>query len=1121
VPIDYRLLGTIEATADGLVLDVGGRRQRALLAILLLSANEPVTRDTLIDKLWGDRAPSDAQHTLDVAVSRLRKALEPAAGDRVVATRPGAYLLHAEPEHVDLRCFEGLAAQGRRALAAGDPGEAKAALRAALAIWRGAPLADLGGEQFARPEIARLEELRESIAEDLIEADLALGHHAQVLGELSLLVEAHPLRERLAALSMIALYRSGRQPEALAVYQSARRALIDELGVEPGPDLRRVELAILEQAAWLDFPRVEPAALEPTATDRLSTRSAQPRRPRILIAVGAGLALAVVLPFVVGGVGGATGRATAGPDTVGVIDTSRGVLEAVVQDVQRPGGVAYGDSSAWITDTARNLLLRANLRGWVVDPIRVGPGPGAVTVGGGRVWVANQLNGTVSEVNPASGSVVARIHVGNGPGALTYGFGSVWVANTTDSTVSRIVAGSRRVVAPIPTGSSPAGLVAGFGGIWVVTATGRVLFIDPRSDRVTRSLPVGGGPVGVAVGGASVWVAESGGSVARLNPHTGRVQRTRIGGAAHGIAFAGGAVWITTGAGKVARLNPRTGATSFVKVGNQPSAIAAAGGHLLTTVLPASATHRGGTLTIIDQLLRPDQTSDPARAWFTAEQQMLSVTNDGLVTYRRTGGPGGNTLVPDLATAIPAPADGGRRYTFQLRPGIRYSSGQLVSPADFKHAIERDFAVGKNIGAAGPYLGIVGARQCIRSGAHCDLSDGIVADAQTGTVTFHLVAPDPDFLYKLALPFADAIAPGTPDQVLSATQIPATGPYMTSSYVPYHRWVLVRNPRFREWSAVAQPRGYPDRIVLRFDVASAAAETDVVRDRADVLLSPAVGLHALSTRYRSLLHSGPQFGTVGLVLNTRAYPFTNRAARQALNYAIDRSRLVRLIGGPLVGQVTCQILPPALPGYQPYCPYTVSPGPGGAWTGPDVARAQSLVAASGTRGARVTVVTGAFGTAIPLVTTGRYIVSVLDQIGYRASLRVLRGFTAYDMASGDSRSKPQVSWFGWFTDFPTPSDMIAPVLTCRSFVPASAANLNVAEFCDRTIDTQVTQALTLQASARDAAGALWERIDREITDQAPWVPIYNPVSTVLLSPRVGNYQFHPYYQLLIDQLWVR
>ena len=1121
VAIDYRLLGVIEAVAGGRVLDVRGHRQRALLAILLLSANEPVTRDTLIDKLWADRPPSGAQHTLDVCVSRLRKALEPAAGCRVVLTRPGAYVLHAEPERVDVRRFERLAATGRRTLAAGEPGEAKAALRAALALWRGAPLADVSSEQFAQPEVAHLEELRAVVTEDLMEAELALGRHADIVGELSGLAEASPLRERPAALLMIALYRSGRQPQALAVYQSSRRALVDELGIEPGPELRRVERAILEQAAWLDGPREEPAGQRPAAAGGGRAGSAPARRPRILIAAAAGLALAVTLALLVANAGGATGRTTAGPDTVGVIDARRGVLDAVVKDVRRPGGVAYGDSSAWITDTARNLLLRADLHGRVVDPIPVGPGPGAVAVGGGEVWVANQLNGTVSEVNPASGTVVDSITVGNGPGAMTYGFGSVWVANTTDSTVSRIAAGSSRVVAMIATGSSPVGVVAGYGGIWAVTATGRLLFIDPRHDRITRSLPVGGDPAGVAVGAGSVWVAESGGSVTRFDPRTGRVRRIRIGGMAKGVAYAEGAVWVTTGAGRVGRLDLRTGAKKFIRVGNEPTAIAAAGGHLLTTVLPSPTTHRGGTLTMIAHVATIEETTDPARAWFTVEQQMLSVTNDGLVTYRRTGGPAGDTLVPDLATAIPAPTDGGRTYTFQLRSGIRYSNGESVRPGDFRRAIERVFAVGSGIGTAGEYTGIVGASQCVRAPAHCDLSRGIVADARTGTVTFHLVAPDPDFLDRLALPFADAIAAGTPDRLLSAAQIPATGPYMTSLYVPHHRWVLVRNPRFRQWSAAAQPPGYPDRIVLRLDVPDAAAEVAVEQDRADVLLSPAAHIHELVTRYPSLLHAGPQQGTIALVLNTRAYPFTVTAARQAVNYAIDRGKLLRLIGGPTTGQLTCQILPPALPGYQPYCPYTASSGPGAVWTAPDLARAQQLVAASGTKGARVTVLTGAFGTTIPVATTGRYIVSVLDQIGYRASLRVLPDFSSYDKAAYNSRYRPQVSWFGWYTDFPTPSDMISPVLSCRSFVPASMANLNGAEFCDPSVDAQVRQALMLQASAPDAAGALWARIDREITDQAPWVPIYNPLSTVLLAPRVGNYQFDPNYQLLIDQLWVR
>jgi peptide/nickel transport system substrate-binding protein len=279
-------------------------------------------------------------------------------------------------------------------------------------------------------------------------------------------------------------------------------------------------------------------------------------------------------------------------------------------------------------------------------------------------------------------------------------------------------------------------------------------------------------------------------------------------------------------------------------------------------------------------------------------------------------------------------------------------------------------------------------------------------------------------------------------------------------------------------------------------------------------------LPTLATRYPSQLHSGPLGATVGLVLNTRAWPFNVLAARQALNYAIDRNRLIQLIGGPPTAQPTCQVLPPGLPGYQPYCPYTLNPGPGRVWTAPNLAQAEHLVSASGTRGAQVTVITGAFGTNIPDQATGRYLVSVLDQLGYRASLQVITDWRAYDQRLYDSRQRTQVGWFSWYQDYPAPSDFISPLLTCHSFIPGNPANLNAAEFCNRRIDAQVTHALAFQAHNPSTAAALWARIDHQIVNQAPWVPIYNPRSLVMLSTHVGNYQFDPYWSVLIDQLWV-
>jgi len=1124
--IGYRLLGPLEVTVDGTVVDLGGLKQRVLLAILLLHANQPVHRDVLVDRLWGEHPPAGAEHAVNVYIWRLRKALQAAGGTLGVVTRQGAYLLQAAEEQVDVALFERLVDQGRRALAAEDPGRASAVFGEALALWRGAPLADFRFEPFAQAEITRLEELRAGVVEDRIEADLALGRHAQIVSELEALVAADPLRERLHQQLMIALYRCGRQADALAAYQKARRTLAEELGIEPCQQLRQLERAILDQDPSLDPPPGTGSQRAPAPGNGRRLIPAGTAHPKRMLAVtGAAAAVAALLAGGLATLPGTRASLQAGPDTVAVIDGSRNAVSAVVAGAGRPGGVAYRAGATWVTDTADDMLLRVDPAGQVVDRIPVGRGPAGVAAGFGEVWVANQLDGSVSEVNPAAGVVVATIGVGNGPVAVAYGYGSVWAANVTDSTLSRIDPGSGRVVATIPLGSAPTGLAAGDGGVWVTGAdTGSLVLVDPRTNRVARSIPVGSSQAGVAVGASSVWAAEASGAVARIDPRTGKVRTVRLGGEPAGIAYAGGAVWVANSlGGSVMRIDPRTGSVQRIHIGNQPAAVSPSGRGVLVTVLPSLASHRGGTLTLIAQLSPHDQATDPAVAWMHPIWQMLSVTNDGLVGYRRTGGPTGNTLVPDLAQALPIPADGGRTYTFHLRPGIRYSTGVLVRPEDFRHAIERDFRLSRLGGGAGLYAGIAGAGQCTRTPSHCDLARGIISNDKANTITFRLTAPDPGFLYKLASPFADAIPPGTPDHPIGPAQLPATGPYLTQSFVPRHSWTLVRNPRFRPWSDQAQPTGYPSRIVLRLDIPPGPAVAAVADGRADVLLSPSPALlPALVTRYAGQLHSGPLGATIGLVLNTRVWPFNVRAARQALNYAIDRNTLIRLIGGPLTAHPTCQILPPGLPGYQPYCPYTLNPGPG-MWGAPNLAQAEHLVSASGTRGARVTVITGAFGTKIPLQATGRYLVAVLDQLGYRASLQVIPGEngTAYNTRLYDSRQRTQVGWFSWYEDYPAPSDFISPLLTCHSFLPNNPANLNAAEFCNRRIDAQVAQAIAIQAHNPRTAAALWARTDHQIVNQAPWVPIYNPSSLVMLSTRVGNYQFDPYWSVLIDQLWVR
>jgi DNA-binding SARP family transcriptional activator len=256
--MEFRLLGPLEVTEHGYTLALGGGKQRALLAVLLLHANDVVSTERLIDELWGDSPPATVAKSIQAYVSRLRKQL---GADRLLTRSPG-YVLRVDPSQFDVACFDRLVAEA----ASVDPRTAARKLRAALGLWRGPALADLAYEPFARAEIARLEEVRLAALEQRIDADLALGRHAELVGELEALVTEQPLRERLRSQLMLCLYRSGRQAEALGTYQAARRALVDELGIEPSRKLRELHQAILQQDPRLDLAvgAPEPAVETPT-----------------------------------------------------------------------------------------------------------------------------------------------------------------------------------------------------------------------------------------------------------------------------------------------------------------------------------------------------------------------------------------------------------------------------------------------------------------------------------------------------------------------------------------------------------------------------------------------------------------------------------------------------------------------------------------------------------------------------------------------------------------------------------------------------------------------------------------------------------------------------------------
>jgi peptide/nickel transport system substrate-binding protein len=697
------------------------------------------------------------------------------------------------------------------------------------------------------------------------------------------------------------------------------------------------------------------------------------------------------------------------------------------------------------------------------------------------------LDDTVTRVDARSGAVTKTVPVGGAPTGIAVGDGSVWVTNAAEATVSRIDSSTGSVTQTIHTGNGPRAIAVDASGAWVANdLDATVSRIATASNSVTSTVQVGAGPAGISLAAGSVWVVNRyGRSVAQIGAAAGTLTRT-------------------------------------VALGNAPQAITVVGGRLWVAVSNASSAHRGGTLNVLSGDSGPDSI-DPAVGYDPVSWQMLWMTNDGLVGFERTGGAEGATLVPDLATSLPAPTDGGRTYTFRIRPGIKYSNGIPVRASDMPATIERDFR--SSSPGTGYFQGIVGADACMKSPASCRLPNGIIADDVSGTVVFHLGTPDPEFLAKLALPFAYFLPKGTPNAAPQGKEkpLPATGPYRISSYTAKRGIVFTRNPNFKEWAPAAQPGGYPDRIDWKFGVPGQQGVDLVERDAADWFFGdlPTDRLAELQTRFAGQTHPYTQATTWYVALNTRSAPFDDLRVRRALNFAVDRNHLAELLGGTTQAEISCQILPPNFPGYHPYCPYTIHPNPTGAWSGPDLAQARRLVRASGMAGTPV-VVWSTSDPSVPFVSRiGPYLVDVLRSLGFRSSLHSVPSAQTYFSRLYDGMFPFQIAASGWIADYLSASSFIEPQLTCRSYVRGSMQNGNAARFCDPAIDARARDADQTEQTDPAAAAEKWAAIDRAITDEAPYLVLANPVGIDILSKRVGNYQRHPQWGLLLDQLWVR
>jgi YVTN family beta-propeller protein len=780
--------------------------------------------------------------------------------------------------------------------------------------------------------------------------------------------------------------------------------------------------------------------------------------------------------------------------------SSDGSASAPLDLGEAPAGVAVDGKVVWLPRYTDDTVLSVDTATHQTQVVNVGDGPAAVAVGEGSVWVANTGDGTVSEV--AAGNTVGEpIYVGNGPSGIAVSKGAVWVALSVDGAVAKIDPDTGRLVDTLPAGTNPTRVAVGFGKVWVTNeSVGTVTLIDPATDTTATPIAVGHGPNGIAIGADAVWVTNSlDGSVSRIDPGTLVVATFPTGGDdPQGVAVVGDAVWVAArGSAKIVRLDAKTGQIRpSLAVGAPPQDVAVVGDAAAITTTTSPEEHRGGTLTIVNAVPPPDgmvPTADPQGGESLRPQLVdkLTMTNDGLVDFKRVPGPDGDTVVADLAEALPTPTDGGLTYTFQLRRGIRYSTGRPVRASDIRHGLERSYAVNAGDLLKHPpplesdlFGAIVGAPECLASPRSCHLTHGVVVDDKTGTITFHLRHPDPDFLAKLATPVAVAVPGNIPRTNTGLHPVPATGPYMITHYEPRHA-VLERNPYFHEWSHDAQPDGYPNRIVWRVLNTSRQGISAVEHGTADWLYYAAATkqqVHEIETNYAAQTHPSAYPGTTLLDIAPNSPLGRDRVARRAIAYAVDRVKLGTILDyGIALLQVrsTCQMIPPNFPGYRPYCPYTHDP-----------AHAQSLARGSPSHGEPVSV--------FSYIGAGRYIVGLLNTLGFRARL------VPAD-AEGEPIYPPDVLMVSWAADYVAAEDFILQIQ------PGLITPGDLKDARDK------------QSEGQYQGTRAWTAIDRRVTDSARLILIGGSLSLGFTSKRVGNYQFAPVpgNAPIVDQMWVR
>ena len=582
----FAILGPLEVYDGARPLTVGGGRQRKLLGVLLVHANESVSSDRLIEELWGAAPTTTAAKALQGLVSQLRKQLGPDSLETVT----GGYLLRIAPGDTDAQQFEELLREARPL----DRGPALAKLRAALALWRGPALADFAYDDFARSAIDRLEELRESCIERRIDLELALGHHDDLVPELEALVREYPLRERLRRHLILALYRSGRQADALEAYQEARLVLREQLGLDPGDELQALQKAILAHDPSLaPPPRVElPPERSPAAA-----QPAQPRRRRfglITAAVGAVVLVAAAVVVAIELVSGSGSTPiVVPPNSVALIDARHNRIDSFVGVGRRPVSLAAGANGVWVANADDGTVDQLDSRtGRLVHTIGVGADVYTVAVGFGSVWVAGGSDGTVIRIDPTLGQVQRTLTLANplslAPNSVFFVATDnryVWV--TRGGQLLRIDPRTDQTVGQVAVGAATS-LATGAGSVWVTTVSERLVRVDAHSVKVTASSVLSTAAIAGAYGAGGLWLTAplEPGDVDHIDPIS--LAATTVGTTVAYptiLAVGNGSLWVGNSAGVLERIDAGTGRTvATLQVGKGLSAVTTDGDKLWAAV---------------------------------------------------------------------------------------------------------------------------------------------------------------------------------------------------------------------------------------------------------------------------------------------------------------------------------------------------------------------------------------------------------------------------------------------------------------------------------------------------------------------------------------------------------